>query len=110
MNILIALLVSIIFLTAFILFRTLRFRDHAVHVEPLAAVDIDEGQIARHVSEAVKIRTILANIMNIPITCVLFFQNLLGQLLSCEFRPGSLNCQGFMSIISFIRHIHAGKT
>jgi carboxypeptidase PM20D1 len=58
MNILIALLVSLIFLTALILFRTLRFRDRSNAVEPIPAISIDEGLIAQHLSEAVKIPSV----------------------------------------------------
>jgi carboxypeptidase PM20D1 len=58
MNILIAILVFFIFFTAFLLFRTLRFRDHSTSVEPIPAISIHETQIAHHLSEAVQIRSV----------------------------------------------------
>jgi len=58
MNLLIALLVTAIFFVAFLLFRTLHFRDRSKAVEPIHAIKIDEAQIARHLSEAIQVRTI----------------------------------------------------
>lgn len=58
MNILIALLVSLIFLISTLLFRTLRFRDRSAKAEPIPDVSIDEDQIAQHLSEAVQIRSV----------------------------------------------------
>lgn len=58
MNILIALLVSIIFFIAFLLFRTLRFRDRLTAVEPIPAISIHESQIAHHLSEVIQIQSI----------------------------------------------------
>ncbi len=58
MNILIAVLVIILFFIAFLLFRTLRFRDRSTAVEPIPAISIHETQIAHHLSEAVQIRSI----------------------------------------------------
>ena len=58
MNILIALLVIILFFIAFLLLRTLRFRDRSTAVEPIPAINIHENQIAHHLSEAVQIRSI----------------------------------------------------
>ena len=58
MNLLIALLVILIFFIAFLLFRTLRFRDRSMAVEPIPAISIHETQIAHHLSEAVQIRSV----------------------------------------------------
>ena len=58
MNILIALLVSIIFTIAILLFRTLRFRDRSTALEPISAISIEKNQIAQHLSEAVRIRSV----------------------------------------------------
>jgi len=58
MNILIALLVIFIFFIAFLLFRTLRFRDRSTAMEPIPAISIHENQIAHHLSEAVRIRSV----------------------------------------------------
>ena len=58
MNILIALLVILIFFIAFLLFRTLRFRDRLTAMEPIPTISIQENQIAHHLSEAVRIRSV----------------------------------------------------
>lgn len=58
MNFIIALLVIFIFLAAFLLLSTLRFRDHSKNVELIPPISVNETQIANHLSEAVQISSI----------------------------------------------------